>query len=187
MRYLGDLPSNPVNKVEKPKLLPKEMKIWNLEQINFFLEYAKDHRLYFIFHLAIMTGLRKDEILGLRWKDVDLKKQVLYVNQTLEPDGKTIKLGAKTRSCVRSVTLSQSAKKVLLKYKKEQDTEKEFFTSEYNDLDLVVCAQNEPMKLIAERLGHSKISTTIDTYGHLLPNMQHDASIRLEQTIFGDS
>ena len=48
-------------------------------------------------------------------------------------------------------------------------------------------AQNEPMKLIAERLGHSKITTTMDTYGHLLPNMQHDASNRLDQTIFGES
>ena len=43
----------------------------------------------------------------------------------------------------------------------------------------LMIAQNEPMKLIAERLGHSKISTTIDTYGHLLPNMQHDDLIKL--------
>ncbi len=47
--------------------------------------------------------------------------------------------------------------------------------------------QNEPMKLIADRLGHSKITTTMDTYGHLLPNMQQDASDRLDQTIFGSS
>jgi integrase len=51
----------------------------------------------------------------------------------------------------------------------------------------LMIAQNEPMKLIAERLGHNKISTTMDTYGHLLPNMQHDASNRLDQTIFGES
>lgn len=31
--------------------------------------------------------------------------------------------------------------------------------------------QNEPMKLISERMGHSKITTTMDTYGHLMPNM----------------
>jgi integrase len=51
----------------------------------------------------------------------------------------------------------------------------------------LMIAQNEPMKLIAERLGHSKITTTMDTYGHLLLNMQHDASNRLDQTIFGES
>lgn len=41
------------------------------------------------------------------------------------------------------------------------------------------------MKLIAERLGHSKITTTMDTYGHHLPNMQKEASDRYN-TIFGD-
>lgn len=128
-----------------------------------------------------------------------------------------------------SVTISPSTKEVLLKHKKQQDIDKEFFLSEYEELDLVICAQNgapyhprnltrtfnilikkanlphirfhdlrhthaalmiaqnEPMKLIANRLGHSKITTTMDTYGHLLPNMQHDASNRLDQTIFGES
>ena len=63
-----------------------------------------------------MTGLRKDEILGLRWKDVDLKKQVLYVNQTLEPDGKTIKLGAKDQKlckiCYTITKCQESATKI---------------------------------------------------------------------------
>ena len=47
--------------------------------------------------------------------------------------------------------------------------------------------QGEPMKLISERLGHSKISTTMDIYGHLLPNMQRDASDKLDATLFGSS
>jgi integrase len=51
----------------------------------------------------------------------------------------------------------------------------------------LMIAQNEPMKLIAERMGHSKIGTTIDTYGHLPPNMQHEASNLLDQTISGES
>ncbi|MBO0997210.1 site-specific integrase [Bacillus sp. SD075] len=224
----GDLPSNPAKKVEKPKVLPKEMKIWTVDQIQRFLKCSNYHRMYCIFHLAIMTGLRKGEILGLLWKNVDLEKQVLYVNQTLETDGKTFKTGAKTKSGVRSVTISPSTKEVLLKHKEQQNAEREYFASEYGDLDLVICAengapyhprnltrtfniltkkaelphirfhdlrhthaalmiaQNEPMKLIAERLGHSKITTTMDTYGHLFPNMQRDASNRLDQTIFGE-
>jgi integrase len=43
------------------------------------------------------------------------------------------------------------------------------------------------VKLIAERLGHTKITTTLDTYGHLLPNMQGDASDKLDATLFGSS
>jgi integrase len=45
--------------------------------------------------------------------------------------------------------------------------------------------QNEPMKLISERMGHSKITTTMDTYGHLMANMQRDASDKLDKTLFG--
>ncbi|MCM3602459.1 site-specific integrase [Robertmurraya korlensis] len=225
----GDLASNPAAKVDKPKVVPKEMKIWTIDQIQHFLKCSKNNRLYCAFHLAIMTGLRKGEILGLRWKDVDLEKQVLYVNQTLEQDGKTLKKGAKTKGSVRSVTISPTTKKALLEHKIQQDIEREFFDSVHKNLDLVICtgngatyhprnltrafqkltqkaelphirfhdlrhthaalmiAQNEPMKLIAERLGHSRITTTMDTYGHLLPNMQHDASNRLDQTIFGES
>lgn len=42
-----------------------------------------------------------------------------------------------------------------------------------------------PYLQIAERLGHTKITTTIDTYSHLLPNMQRDATDRLDETILG--
>lgn len=49
----------------------------------------------------------------------------------------------------------------------------------------LMIAQNEPMKVNCRKLVHSKISTTMATYGHLLPNMQHDASNHLDQTIFG--
>ncbi|OAH52930.1 MULTISPECIES: hypothetical protein [Bacillaceae] len=64
---------------------------------------------------------------GLRRKDVDLEKQILYVNQTLEHDGKTIKKEAKTKGSVRSITVSPSTNKVLLKHKEQQDSEKGFF------------------------------------------------------------
>ena len=50
----------------------------------------------------------------------------------------------------------------------------------------LMIAQNEPVKLIAERLGHSKITTTMDTYGHLFPNMQKEATNRLDATIFSN-
>ncbi|MCP3764619.1 site-specific integrase [Domibacillus sp. A3M-37] len=47
--------------------------------------------------------------------------------------------------------------------------------------------QGENIKLISERLGHSSVKITLDTYSHVLPNMQQDASDRLDQTIFGSS
>ncbi|MGM0874674.1 MAG: tyrosine-type recombinase/integrase [Bacillota bacterium] len=49
----------------------------------------------------------------------------------------------------------------------------------------IMIYQNEPIKLIAERMGHSKISTIMDTYGPLLPNMQKEAADKLNKTLFG--
>ncbi|AZV44876.1 integrase [Peribacillus asahii] len=65
---------NPAIKVKLPKANKKEMTVWNEEEVNRFLKVAKEDPLYIVFHLALMTGMRQGEILGLRWKDVDLKK-----------------------------------------------------------------------------------------------------------------
>lgn len=191
------------------------------------MKVAEGHRYYGVFYMAIMTGLRQGELLGLRWEDVDLNQRVVHVRQILEHDGKLFKEGAKTKSSVRSIAISTSVKSVLLQCKEELNSEKDYLGKDYTNLNLVMCtekgtpihprnlirafkqlrekaelprirfhdlrhthatlmiSQNEPMKLIADRLGHSKISTTMDTYGHLLPNMQRDASDRLDQTLFG--
>ena len=50
----------------------KEMRIWNAAQLRQFLEEIDDHRLAPAFFLAANTGMRRGEVLGLRWDDVDL-------------------------------------------------------------------------------------------------------------------
>jgi integrase len=224
---LGDVPKNVASVVDKPKVSRKEMKIWGMEQIRSFLIVSKKDRLFGIFYLAVMTGLRQGELLGLRWSDIHFKDRTLSIYQTLEHSGKRIKEGAKTKSSIRSVSLSPSTMEVLYEHKIQQENERERLGMTYKEHNLVFCtqtglplnprnllrsfdrliekanipkirfhdlrhihaslmiSQNEPLKLIAERLGHSKITTTIDTYGHLLPNMQREASDRLDHTIFG--
>ncbi len=224
---MGILSVNEASKIERLKVNYKKMEIWNIEQINKFLKVAEGHRYHSVFYIAIMTGLRQGELLGLRWEDVDLNRRVLHVRQILEHDGKSFKEGAKTKSSVRSIAISSSVKSLLLECKDRLDSERDYLGTDYTNLNLVMCTekgtpihprnlirafkelseiaglpkirfhdlrhthatlmifQNEPMKLIADRLGHSKISTTMDTYGHLLPNMQRDASDRLDQTLFG--
>lgn len=51
--------------------------MWDNEQSLTFLKLAKTDRLYVAFLLALTTGVRQGEILGLRWKDVDLEKGIL--------------------------------------------------------------------------------------------------------------
>ena len=54
-----------------------EIKAWTAEQLDVFLEAIEPHRLSPAFHLASYTGMRRGEVLGLRWKDLDLDEKRL--------------------------------------------------------------------------------------------------------------
>ncbi|MBN3928949.1 site-specific integrase [Streptomyces verrucosisporus] len=67
--------------VEPPRVKQREIRPWSLEETLTFLEAARRDPLYAAFVLAVAMGLRRGEIVGLRWADVDLDKRVLYVRQ----------------------------------------------------------------------------------------------------------
>ena len=50
-----------------------------MEQTRAFLDHVGEDRLYALFHLAVMTGLRRGEVVGLRWEDVDLERGTVRV------------------------------------------------------------------------------------------------------------
>lgn len=135
------LPSNPIVKVQLPKITKKEMKVWQMVEINQFLQVAIKHRFYPAFHLALTTGMRRGEILGLRWKDVDVdfEKGILYVHQTLSGDGKYFLKGAKTEAGVRSIKLANESILMQKKQKRTLAVEKLACGPAYVDYDLVVC------------------------------------------------
>lgn len=90
------------------------MNVWDEEEVNRFLKVAKEDPVYIVFYLALTTGMRQGEILGLRWKDIYLEKGLLNIKQTLSHDGKTFLSGAKTKSSLRTINLPLSSIKVLI-------------------------------------------------------------------------
>jgi len=211
------------NNVEKPKWDSKENTIWNLKEVSSFLKVAKSSPYYIAFFLAVMTGMRQGEVLGLRWKDIDFENECLYVKQTLTHDGKQFKDGAKSKAGNRSIGLDTYTIAVLKQHRKKVVANKLKYGIAYNDFDLVVCTpkgkpinprnllrafyslitkanlpkirfhdlrhthaslmlqQGENIKLIS---GHSSVKITLDTYSHVLPNMQKEASNRLANQLF---
>lgn len=133
------LPSNPITKIQLPKDSKKAMAVWDIPEIQSFQKAACLDRLYPAFYLAITTGMRRGEILGLRWKDVDLEKEMLYVRQTLSKDGKLILPGAKTSAGIRSIKLSNDTIVLLKKHKTVVAKEKLSHGPEYVDNDLIIC------------------------------------------------
>ncbi len=89
--------------------------------------------------MALVTGMRQGELLGLRWKDVDLEKGHLTISQTLSHDGKTFLVGGKTKSSLRKIILSTSAVAKLKKYRAFVLKEGLSQGEEYQDNDLVMC------------------------------------------------
>ncbi|MFF2038994.1 tyrosine-type recombinase/integrase [Kitasatospora sp. NPDC058170] len=70
--------------VPAPRVEVREMKTWTLDQTVTFLEAARPDPLYTAFVLAITLGLRRGEVLGLRWSDIDLERRTLTVRNQLQ-------------------------------------------------------------------------------------------------------
>jgi integrase len=83
------VPRNVTEAVDPPRLVKKEVQHLTLEQATAFLKVVSEDRFEALYVLAISTGLRRGELLGLKWVDVDLDRGVLSVQRALSPKGKT--------------------------------------------------------------------------------------------------
>jgi integrase len=84
----GRLPKNPVDAADPPSTrgqAKREMKTWSAKQLKAFLDSTSDRRLASLWRVLAMTGMRRGEICGLRWEDLDLEKGRLSVRRALIP------------------------------------------------------------------------------------------------------
>lgn len=106
------IPRNVVEAVDSHPEPRKEMVIWSTDQAWEFLAAAMDHRLFAAFYLAMATGLRRGEILGLRWDD--LVGNALHIRRTLTTrGGKPVWSTPKTAKGERLVVVPADALRVL--------------------------------------------------------------------------
>lgn len=134
---------NPVNDADPPAVKKEEMKIWSYDEINMFLEHCKGERHYLTFLLAIYTGLRRGEILGLKWSDVDFINKTIHVQRSLAyiPKKGYILTSTKTRKSNRIIPISDMVVKALVNHRKQQEIWKEQLGEQYQEEDLVICTE----------------------------------------------
>lgn len=118
------------------------MTIWTEDEVNRFLEAAKEDPMFIVFHFALMAGARQGEILGLRWKDVNFEKGFIRINQTLSHDGETFINGAKTKSSIGTINLAEKTVKILKSRKTIISKEKLGYGPAYQDFDLIAYTQH---------------------------------------------
>jgi integrase len=226
--------TNPAEAVDIPKQEKKQMKVWDTEQVKLFLNGIEKPKWKAIFYLAFSTGMRQSEILGLRWKDIDLDSGSLAVRHGLHYfKGKFTFEEPKTKNSKRTISLPTETIKALRAYKREQNEAymkaKENHKAVYDETpDLVfrsrvgtpinprnvvrkfteiqtdlkistitfheirhthatmLLQSGEHIKVVSERLGHASVSTTLDLYSHVLPNMQQSAASKIQGMLFSD-
>ncbi len=116
------LPRNPADAVEPPRPEQKEMVALDENQTAILIEKVNGTALYIPVFLAVTTGMRRGEVLGLRWCDVDLDRGTLSVTQTLEKtrEGGLHFKQPKTRKSRRTISLPSITVDALRKHRAEQ-------------------------------------------------------------------
>ena len=112
--------SNPTDGCALPKLEHKEMKTLPVEQLTSFLREAKESGVFELYYIELATGLRRGELLGLKWEDIDLAQGNLRVQrQIARINGEVIEAPLKTKNAYRTLPLSADAVGVLQEQRKK--------------------------------------------------------------------
>jgi integrase len=207
------VPRNVANTVAPPRQPRQEIRPLAVGQVKTLLTAACGNRLEALYVLAVTTGMRQGELLGLKWEDVDRGTGTLQVRRTvfngqINPP--------KTSSGRRIVKLSQTALEALRKHSERRQQGAWVFSSRngtpvgswnfihrswyplkeaarlpkatrFHDLrhtaaTLLLLKGVNP-KIVSSMLGHANISTTLDIYSHVLPNMQDGAAGAMDDTL----
>ena len=137
---------NPAEHVELPRLEPKEMRTFTAEELQRFFQAAQDSYYFAAFYLDLATGLRRGELLGLRWKDIDLERGTVSVWQQLvkssEQPRLKLKALTKTPKSKRTIAIDADAVQVLKEHLSRQTEIKTMLLTggiDYLDHGLVFC------------------------------------------------
>jgi len=211
---LADAPSMAAARDRAP-----DMTVWRPNELSQFLGFSAAYRAGSMIHLAAMTGMRRGELVALRWGAVDLSRSTVFVlaAATFLNGEETIDV-PKTKRSRRTISLDRRTVAVLKLHRATQREElfelgitapvdDRVFTNEIGDplrpgsvgqaFRRLVESSGSPKirfhdlrhthashllaagvnaKVVSERLGHSSVSFTLDTYGHVMPGQQSEAA-----------
>ena len=136
----GLIGRNPLDAVEKPKVLnPRKKVIMDIDQVQQFLIAATGEKYEILFHLAVSTGMREGEILGLKWTDIDWRKSVLKVQRQIQrvPGQGLVFSDPKTEAGNRIIALGQTTLSKLVDMRTQQDIQRQFSGSRWQETGLI--------------------------------------------------
>lgn len=134
---------NPMRAVSPPKKRQREAKFYTPEQLGILLDKAVGTRLELPVFICAYLGLRRGELCGLRWSDVDLEHQTITIENTRTQAGKKeIEKGTKTASSTRTLYLPDTLCDMLKAAKENQQACRAEYKNAYDDNDYVVVMED---------------------------------------------
>ena len=154
----GLIKTNPAVGCKLPPKKSREMKVLTQSEIIRFLNRAKEEDYYELFLLELATGMRRGEVLALKWSDLNFKTGELRIERQVNViHGEIIISEPKTKSSIRTAILPKALLKILSEYRKNVESEW-IFPSPLDDAK----PRNPPavrkrLQLILERAGCPKV------------------------------
>ena len=214
MRYYGlrRNPCKDAGNIAKSR--KRSMQFWTLEQFKQFIDTfdpADPFRIAFI--TLYFTGMRIGELQALTIKDIDFEAKTIRISKTLSiVYGENVVTSTKTEKGNRTIVINDALAEALQRHIKRiykaEDTDRVFPMTQsaygkhlkdhaesagipvirvhdlrHSHASLLINMGISPL-VISERLGHEKVSTTLDIYSHLYPSKQEELSTKLEE-IYG--
>lgn len=199
------------------KAKAEEMDYWTYDEYIAFREGVKDKPLsYICIEVLYWTGMREGELLALSPADIDLDNKTISINRTYQRiEGKDVFTSPKTRKSKRKIPIPDFLCQELSDYIQSRymlDADERLFpvTKSYLSHEMIRGCKNTGVKkirihdirhshasllinqgcdalMLADRLGHEKVSTTLNTYSHLFPHKQQELVHSLESLQATDS
>ncbi len=204
---------NPCDFVYAPRKNKKQFNVLTESELQKLLNGIKGTWLYTPVMLSAVLGLRRGEVLALRWSDIDFKNNILTVSYSALMINKEFTLcELKTEKSNRAVLLSNTLSDYLYTLRSCSSSEyictrsgspvspnilNKYFRKIVDGLSLphirfhdlrhtnatLLLKKGIPAKIVSERLGHSSVVVTLDTYSHVLIDMQRDSSVAFDDLI----
>lgn len=134
----GLIASNPCQHVILPKNVRYESHFYTVEQLNQFFEAIRDEPLYPLLKITAIYGLRRSEVLGLKWDSIDFGAGTMTIRHTVSKVTKAVeKDKTKNATSYRSFPLTEEAQRIFQAAKAEEEKNRRLFGRQYQESDYV--------------------------------------------------
>lgn len=217
------IPYNPCEGVSLPKVKRYKAKVYDITNIHKLLEIAKGTDMYLPVLLCVTFGLRRGELLALRWSDIDFKKKVLMIRNNMVRGEKGFIIKApKSEAGIRDIRIGDDTLEELRAARRQYFDDMCAYGAGFQNLNFVIRqTDGSPLKpdsmtqkwerfvqdhnlphirlhdlrhsnatalimagvnpkVVQQRLGHSDVNITLNTYTHVLPEMDIEAAEKLD-------